>query len=67
MSLQKEKCLKLHSCASNYNPNGYTWLLQARGLQLLDIETIACITGIPDAQPTLGLPRWHTNKRSASN
>ena len=29
------------SWASNYNPNEYTWLLQAGGLELLDIETIA--------------------------
>jgi hypothetical protein len=40
------------SWASNYNPNEYTWLLQAGGLELLDIETIARMRELDTAAST---------------
>ena len=40
------------SWASNYNPNENAWLLQAGGLELLDIETIARMRELDTAAST---------------
>jgi len=40
------------SWASNYNPNENAWLLQAGGLELLDIETIARMRDLDTAAST---------------